>query len=145
MSLVILSIDENKVHAFALENTEQFIQIAHEDYGLVYERWTSERATKTFGEHVPLDLRELLNTNHSVIEINWGEADHSGLYPQDQAPTQFDAAKQAVFNQLTAGYVMTEADANEFVVGNISVVSEELRDAAKAAVAKALNLENQPA
>lgn len=139
MTLIVVEVRPKGVMCWQTEDAESFIQAAITQYGMIYEEWDIAKARKRFGRYIPPDLEEKLNEVGTITEINWGEeAANSQLYESVHAPSRLDVAKQAVFCGALEGFVLTRSDAEAFANGKLSLVSEEHRDAARSAVAKAI-------
>ena len=95
------------------KDEQHIIQMASEVHDFFYEEWTTQTAADCFDEDdIPRGL-ELILSEHGKA-ICTGYRQESEFYAPKDAPTEIDAAKEAIGHDLNSCHFLTIAEAKEF-------------------------------
>lgn len=115
MTTIIVEIpNQPSPTAWVADTDQDIIDIAHSEHGLTYNHWTLAEAIDCWIEEdeIPEELAELLKENEKVIQV--GTTEDSEFYSEGTAPTEIEAAKEAIAHNLHNCFFFTVDEAKEF-------------------------------
>lgn len=119
MLIVVEIPHQMPVEVYTVENENKFLGLASKVKDFSYNRLDLKKAIDIFGEDdIPGELKSILNKNGSAIEVT-SHGDSVEYYSEAEAPNELDLAKDAMFSDLHAGFLLTESEAHKFVDGDI--------------------------
>jgi len=120
--------------AWAASSEQQIISIADSRHGLVYERYTLQKALDCWGDddHIPDELAELLKDHGEAVEI--GDTSGTEYCAAEDAGTEIEAAKDAIAHDLSGCHFLTLEEAKEFAHSHRGHQSVEARIAVQNAL-----------
>ena len=120
MSIIIIEVPHQRSpRVWVAKDEQSIIQMAVKVENFAYEEWTMETAADCFDkDDIPRDL-ELILSEHGKA-ICTGYCQESEFYAPKDAPTEIEAAKEAIGHDLNTCYFLTVTEAKEFK-GNADV------------------------
>jgi len=113
MSIIIVEVPHQRSPSvWFAKNEQHIIQMASEVHDFGYENWNMERAVICFGDEIPDNLTALLSKHGKAICT--GYCQESEFYAPKDAPTEIEAAKEAIGHDLNTCYFLTVTEAKEF-------------------------------
>ncbi|KZY29758.1 MULTISPECIES: hypothetical protein [unclassified Oleiphilus] len=117
--LIVVEIPHRSRPSAWMATESRLIQLAHE-LELTYFKWTMEEAVYSYGdrEDIPEELLDILEEKGGAIEVITGLNREPTYYKVDEAPSELDSAKEALFDDLYSYEIFTESEARAFVGSN---------------------------
>lgn len=121
MSFIIVAIpSQGPPTAWFAKKEQDIIAMACVSASMTYQEWDLESALDCFGERedIPVDLLEILESDRKAIDFSYCDGANVQYFKIGDAPSELEAAKEALFHDLDAGFVLNEDGARRFVSGN---------------------------
>ena len=139
MPLIIVEIPhQSPADAWVAYGEEDFILAANRVKDMEYDLWTMEDARDCFGdpEDIPADLLEILSAEGNAL--GFGFSGETEWLKVGDAPSELEAAEEALFRDLHAGFILDEEEARRFASGSNDIYNGHQRIEAQTAVRKLL-------
>jgi hypothetical protein len=114
ITIVVEIPHQSKVTAWVAESDADIIKEAFTNRNWDYREWDRDSAISCWGdvEDFPQALQDALSKSELVIE--YGHDDDPSFTPQHSAPSEIEVAKQAISDDLSGCYFLTEEEARAF-------------------------------
>ena len=142
MSFIIVEIPHQRpATAWVAWKEQDIIKAAYEVENMTYQEWTLDSAHDCFGERddIPEELLEVLDSGGKALEFAYSDGADAQWLKIEDAPSELEAAKEALFHDLSTGLVLSEEEARIFVSDDNNIYSGHQHIKAQSAVRKILS------
>jgi len=142
MSFIIVEIPHQRpATAWVAWKEQDIIKAAYDAENMTYNEWNLDSAHHCFGErdNIPNELMEVLDTGSKAIEFAYSDGADTQWLKVEDAPSELEAAKEALFHDLSAGIVLSEEEARLFVSEENKIYNGHQHIKARSAVRKILS------
>ena len=142
MSFIIVEIPHQlPAAAWIAWREKDIISMAYESENMTYQEWTLDSALDCFGEleDIPGELIEILRAEGKALEFGYTDGSYTQWFNLEEAPNELDAAKEALFHDLSDGFVLSEEEARSFISDSNNIYRGHKCIEARIAVRKILS------